>query len=72
MFEALSYYRSLEELYHQLRDRQKEVKIIQKEYEDTVQYEDQLYQDLTRGGGGGWCANSGARYLASYVYVFYI
>ncbi len=53
MYEALISYRSLEELNHQLRDRQKEVEIIQKEYEDTVQYEDHLYQDLTRGGGGG-------------------
>ena len=55
----------LEVLYQKLRSNQNVLAKTEKDYKEMVEYEDKLYKDLTRGGGGGLVRKLGGQKAAS-------
>lgn len=65
--EYLRMRRKLEGLYLQLREAQMLLVQIETEHKQVVAYEDKLYNDLTRGGGGGLVRQLGGQRAARKV-----
>ncbi len=59
--------RELEDLYHAMRANQSVLEKTDHDYKEIVEYEDKLYKDLTRGGGGGLVRKLGGQKAAAKV-----
>jgi hypothetical protein len=55
----------LEVLYQKMRSNQNVLAKTEKDYKEIVEYEDKLYKDLTRGGGGGLVRKLGGQKAAT-------
>eukprot|EP00802_Teleaulax_amphioxeia_P010898 Tamp_10928.p1 GENE.Tamp_10928~~Tamp_10928.p1 ORF type:complete len:637 (+),score=131.21 Tamp_10928:35-1912(+) len=65
--EYLDMFRNVEAQYQQLRVHQKNLAATEAEYKALAEYEDTLYNDLTRGGGGGLVRKLGGQRAAKKV-----
>ena len=65
--EYLEMFKQVEALYQQLRVHQKELAATEAEYKALTVYEGTLYNDLTRGGGGGLVRKLGGQRAAKKV-----
>jgi hypothetical protein len=65
--QLLSKRRELEELYQAMRANQSVLEKTDHDYKEMVDYEDKLYKDLTRGGGGGLVRKLGGQKAATKV-----
>lgn len=65
--EYLEMFKRVEALYQQLRVHQKALAATETEYKTLTTYEDTLYNDLTRGGGGGLVRKLGGQRAAKKV-----